>query len=141
MYDMVKPYLWALYVQCMRKMCRPARSHQTSHLTGAYSSARLSLWELVAGGLSGDGFDLLASFDFGSVPRQTQRQPRVARRSHAARYGCACLRSLEWRHAHGRTVQLASSSPAAPSRRAWTHTVAAWARRAAAWVLGSQPGC
>ena len=51
-------------------------------------------------------YGISGSFGFGSVPRQTQRQPRVARRSHAARYGCACLRSLEWRHAHGRTARL-----------------------------------
>ena len=69
------------------------------------------------------GFGLPGGLSLWSVPEQMQRQPRASRPSHAARYGSACLRSLECRHAQGRCAKLASLSPAALSRRAWV----AWA--------------
>ena len=64
------------------------------------------------------GFGLPGGLSLCSVPEQMQRQPRASRPSHAARYGSACLRSLECRHAQGRCAKLASLSPAALSRRA-----------------------
>ena len=98
-----------------------------------------STWSSFTAPLSDDGF--CGTFGFGlpgglslrSMPGQMQRQPRASRPSHAARYGSACLRSLECRHAHGRCAQLASLSPAALSRRAWV----AWGYNLEAWGCSS----